>query len=135
MMSAPTRCVKTGAMGTIWHRRPRARIRPALGRGGSVLNAFARLVSNPRVCPNPMPISAAWGQIEEWLSLTVTFTPEPTQRHREVLDGLVPAVTRAELFPDAHLAALAMEYGLVLCSSDTDYDRFPGLAWRNPLVG
>jgi predicted nucleic acid-binding protein len=46
----------------------------------------------------------------------------------------MPTVTRAELIPDAHLAALAMEYGLVLCSSDADFDRFPGLVWRNPLV-
>jgi toxin-antitoxin system PIN domain toxin len=100
-----------------------------------VLNAFTRLVSNPRVCPNPMPVSAAWAQVEEWLALTATFTPEPTEDHREVLAGLMPAVTRAELVPDAHLAALAMEYGLVLCSSDADFDRFPGLVWRNPLVG
>jgi len=41
---------------------------------------------------------------------------------------------RAELIPDAHLAVLAMEYGLILCSSDTDFDRLPGLVWRNPLV-
>jgi uncharacterized protein len=43
-------------------------------------------------------------------------------------------VTRAELIPDAHPAALAMEYGPVLCSTDGDFDRFPGLAWQNPLA-
>lgn len=98
-----------------------------------VLNAFARLTSNPRVSPNPMPTAQAWAQVEEWLALDSTFTPEPTQRHREILAGLMPKVTRAELIPDAHLAALAMEYGLVLCSADADFDRFPGLAWENPL--
>jgi len=60
---------------------------------------LARLVSNPRVCPHPMPISAAWAHVEEWLALDVTFTPEPTERHREVLAGLMSAVTRAELIP------------------------------------
>lgn len=100
-----------------------------------VLNGFARLVSNPRVCPKPMSVAAAWAQVDEWLSLTVTFTPEPTHRHREILASLMPVVSRAELIPDAHLAALAMEYGLVLCSSDADFDRFPGLAWKNPLAG
>ena len=99
-----------------------------------VLNSFARLVSNPRVCPKPMPTAQAWAQVEEWLSLDVTFTPEPTHRHREILAGLMRDVTRAELIPDAHLAALAMEYGLILCSSDADFQRFPGLAWENPLA-
>jgi toxin-antitoxin system PIN domain toxin len=99
-----------------------------------VLQGFVRVISNPRVLPNPMPPAQAWGQVEEWLALDATFTPEPTRRHREILAGLMPYVTRAELMPDAHLAALAMEYGLVLCSADADFDRFPGLSWKNPLV-
>ena len=66
--------------------------------------------------------------------MEVTFTPEPTQRHRGILAGLMPVVTRAELIPDAHLASLAMEYGLVLCSTDSDFERFPGLVWKNPLA-
>ena len=40
---------------------------------------------------------------------------------------------RAHLVPDAHLAALAIEHGLVLCSADADFARFPGLRWHNPL--
>lgn len=39
----------------------------------------------------------------------------------------------ANLVPDAHLAALAIEHGLALCSADTDFARFPGLKWMNPL--
>jgi predicted nucleic acid-binding protein len=39
------------------------------------------------------------------------------------------------LVPDAHLAALAIEHGLELCSTDTDFARFPEIRWRNPLVG
>ena len=41
---------------------------------------------------------------------------------------------RANLVPDAHLAALAIDHGLVLCSSDSDFARFPGLRWVNPLT-
>ncbi len=107
----------------------------AVGLPWSVLNGFVRLMSNPRVLPNPMPTARAWAQVEEWLDLTSTFCPEPTHRHRSVLAALMPHVSRAELMPDAHLAALAMEYGLVLCSADADFDRFPGLAWENPLIG
>ncbi len=80
-----------------------------------------------------MPVREAWAQVDEWLSLQSTFTPEPTRLHREILAGLMPKVTRAELIPDAHLAALALEYGLLLCSTDADFDRFPGVSWRNPL--
>jgi predicted nucleic acid-binding protein len=38
------------------------------------------------------------------------------------------------LVPDAHLAALAIEHGLTLCSTDGDFARFPGLNWLNPLA-
>ncbi len=47
--------------------------------------------------------------------------------------SLAPAVTKADLVPDAHLAALAIEHGLVLASTDGDFARFPGLRWQNPL--
>ena len=36
--------------------------------------------------------------------------------------------------PDVYLAALAIEHGLTLCSTDGDFARFPGLSWRNPLA-
>jgi hypothetical protein len=97
------------------------------------LNGFVRVVSNPRIAPNPMPIANAWSLAREWLDLEFTFSPEPTHRHADILATLMPFVTRSELVPDAHLAALAMEYGLVLCSTDADFDRFPGLNWENPL--
>jgi uncharacterized protein len=97
------------------------------------LNGFARLVSNPRVSAKPMSTAQAWSVVDEWLGLQCTFTPEPTQRHQGIMTDLLPSVTRAELIPDAHLAALAIEYGLVLCSTDNDFDRFAGLNWMNPL--
>lgn len=37
------------------------------------------------------------------------------------------------LIPDAHLAALAIEYGLVLQTTDRDFARFSGLRWENPI--
>ncbi len=101
----------------------------------ATLTGYVRVVSNPRILERPMPLTRAWEQVGEWLALGVTYTPEPTARHREVLSGLLPAVgNRANLVPDAHLAALAMEYGLTLCSTDADFARFPGLRWENPLA-
>jgi hypothetical protein len=42
---------------------------------------------------------------------------------------------RANLVPDAHLAALAIEHGLLLASTDGDFARFPGLRFENPMTG
>ena len=96
--------------------------------------AFVRIVTNPRVFARPMSIGQAWAQAQSWRSSPVAFTPEPTERHEEVLAGLVDAsVGRANLIPDAHLAALAIEYGLTVCSTDGDFARFPGVSWENPL--
>ena len=68
-----------------------------------------------------------------WLELPATWTPQPTERHQETLTGLLAGETRADLVPDAHLAALAIEHGLVLCSTDRDFARFEGLRWTDPL--
>ncbi len=98
------------------------------------LLAFVRLVSNPRSFRAPLLPADAWRQVEEWRGCPVAWTPEPTERHGEVLSRLLGQVGgRANLVPDAHLAALAMEHGLVLCSTDGDFARFPGLRWENPL--
>jgi len=100
------------------------------------LLAFVRLVSNPRIFREPMSIEAAWDQVEEWLACGTVWNPVPTERHAPLLADLLPAAAgRSSLVPDAHLAALAMEYGLVLNSTDRDFSRFPGLRWENPLEG
>jgi hypothetical protein len=99
------------------------------------LLSFARLVTNPRVFERPATMAAAWAQIEFWLDCPSVRIPLPTERHREVLGPLMQSVAgRSNLVPDAHLAALAMEHGLVLCSTDSDFARFPGLKWENPLA-
>lgn len=37
------------------------------------------------------------------------------------------------LVPDAHVAAIAIQHGLVVCSADSDFARVDGVEWRNPL--
>jgi predicted nucleic acid-binding protein len=61
--------------------------------------------------------------------------PEATPRHADIVGRLLERETRADLVPDAHLAALAIEHGLVLCSADRDFGRFEGLRWENPVAG
>jgi toxin-antitoxin system PIN domain toxin len=96
--------------------------------------AFLRLVSNPRIFERPEPIEHAWRQVQEWLNCPVAWIPQPTERHREILQSLLlSGGVRGNLVPDAHLAALAIGHGLLLCSTDGDFARFEGLRWQNPL--
>jgi len=108
---------------------------PRVGLPWPSLLGFVRLVSNPRVFPRPERVADAWAQVEAWLEAGPAWIPSPTERHCEVMRSLPPAVTRANLVPDAHMAALAIEHGLVLASADGDFARFPGLRWQNPLDG
>ena len=79
-------------------------------------------------------MTAAWRQVESWLATQSVWVPLPTERHHEVLAPLIASAEgRANLVPDAHLAALAIEHGLVLCSTDGDFARFDGLEWQDPL--
>ena len=98
------------------------------------LLGFVRLVTNPRIFECPEPIDEAWQQVEEWLDCSPVWVPLPTDRHREILGPLLMKQRiRANLIPDAHLAALAIEHGLILCSTDGDFGRFPELRWENPI--
>jgi hypothetical protein len=98
------------------------------------LLSFVRLVSNPRIFEHPEPIAHAWDQVERWLECRSVWIPQPTERHQEILGPLLRhGLTRSNLVPDAHLAALAIEHGLTLCSTDRDFAGFPGLRWDDPL--
>ena len=98
------------------------------------LLAFVRIISNPRVVDRPRSLPEAWSQVEAWLDCSPAWIPLPTEHHRETLGELLRVVPRGNLVPDAHLAALAVEHGLTLCSTDGDFARFPGLRWENPLA-
>jgi toxin-antitoxin system PIN domain toxin len=97
------------------------------------LLAFVRLMGNRTVMPNPMPLAEAWARVESWLALPQSWIPVPTERHQQILTDLLHGETRPDVANDAHLAALAIEHGLTVCSSDRDFSRFPGIRWENPL--
>ncbi len=109
---------------------------PRVGLPWPSLLAFLRLVTNPRVFSTPVTIERAWSQVRSWLGARPVWIPQPTDRHADVLERLLATTRgRANLVPDAHLAALAIEHGLILCSTDGDFKRFPDLRFENPLVG
>jgi len=96
--------------------------------------AFLRISTNPRIFPRPLPMTDAWRQVTTWLDLPNVWIPEPTDRHRELLDSFLTGTAgSSKLVADAHLAAIAVSHGLVLCSTDGDFARFKALRWENPL--
>jgi toxin-antitoxin system PIN domain toxin len=101
---------------------------------GSLL-AFLRVTTNPRIYRHPVPMDVALAQVADWLSADPVWIPQPMERHLDILDNLLSGQSLfGNLVSDAHLAALAIEHGLTLCSTDSDFARFSGLQWVNPLV-
>lgn len=105
----------------------------AVGLPWASLLGFVRVTTNPRLFERPLPMPAARAQIDGWIALDNVFSPEPTGRHATLLDRLLTEGDRHEHVSDAHLAALAMEYGLTLMTTDRDFARFGGLRWENPI--
>jgi uncharacterized protein len=99
------------------------------------LLAFMRIVTSPRIFERPQSVKRAWRQIEDWLECDAVWIPVPGPAHKSILADLVTDLGGGpNLIPDAHLAALAMEHGLTVCSTDGDFARFKGLRWNNPLA-
>jgi toxin-antitoxin system PIN domain toxin len=105
-----------------------------VGLSWTVLVAFLRLTTRTGVFRRPLPVEEAFGLIEAWFDEPAVTAIEPTAKHLRLLRELMTRLgTGGNLTSDAHLAALAMEHGAELCSTDNDFARFPGLRWRNPL--
>jgi len=101
----------------------------------TVLNAFIRIGTNPRVFENPLTLEQAVARVESWLAQPCVRIVKPTESHWEHFKTmLIAGQAGGNLTTDAHLAALAMEHGCELNSTDRDFSRFRGLRWRNPLI-
>jgi uncharacterized protein len=99
-----------------------------------VLIGFLRLTTRAPVFPKPLSTAKALDLIEHWLSQPCATIVHPGDRHLEILHKLLlPLETGGNITTDAHLAALAIEHGAEVCSTDTDFGRFPGVRWCNPL--
>jgi uncharacterized protein len=107
-----------------------------VGMSWLVLLAFIRLSTRSAVVERPLEAEAALDVVDSWLAQPCTTVVHPTARHSAVLrELLAPLGTAGNLTSDAHLAALAIEHGALLCSCDTDFSRFTGLRFTDPLRG
>ncbi len=101
----------------------------------TVLSAFIRIGTNSRVFEHPLSLEQALARVQSWLDQPCTRVVRPTERHWTVFKQvLTDGQAVANLVTDAHLAALAIEHGCELASTDSDFARFPKLKWKNPLA-
>ncbi|HEY6391703.1 MAG TPA: type II toxin-antitoxin system VapC family toxin [Bryobacteraceae bacterium] len=106
-----------------------------VGLSWNVLLAFLRLTTRRSFFRRPLSLGIALDLISAWLDQpSVTVVHAGPEHLRILRDLLMPTGAGGNLTSDAHLAALAIEHGAELCSSDSDFARFRGLKWSNPLA-
>jgi uncharacterized protein len=99
-----------------------------------VIGGFLRLMTHPRVLAMPMAVGDATARVREWLRQPPVILLHPGDRFSALyLDYLEALGAGGNLVTDAHLAALAVENQAELHSNDSDFARFTGLRWKNPL--
>jgi toxin-antitoxin system PIN domain toxin len=99
-----------------------------------VVFGFVRVATNRRVFKPPMTVVDALGAVEGWLARPNVRVLVPGPRHLEIAFGLLRAAgTGGDLTTDAQIAALALEHQAELHSNDSDFARFSGLRWIDPL--
>lgn len=96
---------------------------------------FVRLITNHRVFSSPLPVERALDIVDGWYSRRIVNPISPGEGHWRVLRALLlECGAGGNLTSDAHLAALCIERGATLHSADSDFGRFQGLRWFNPLT-
>jgi uncharacterized protein len=100
------------------------------------LLAFLRISTNPAVFHRPLRPSQAIAIVTSWLSRQSVGIATPSDRHWRILDDLAnKGQARGPMLMDAHIAALAIEHGASLATTDRDFARFPGLRLLDPTAG
>ncbi len=98
--------------------------------------AFVRITTHPGVMRKPLSVENAIGYIDGWLGQPFVQLIGPGEKHWPILRNLLVASGAAgNLTSDAHLAALAIEHGGTVASTDNDFRRFAGVTHINPLAG
>ena len=108
----------------------------AVGLPWQTILAFLRITTHHRIFERPLSMRKAHGIVARWLDRPQVYPLEAGSNFFGVLSGLLESdQIKGALVSDAALAALAIEHGATLCSTDRDFARFEGLTWINPLRG
>lgn len=99
-----------------------------------VLSGFLRIVTNPKIFTPATPMTTALDFCDRLVNWPRSVMLLPTERHWPLLVKLCSAhQIKGPLVSDAYLAALTIEHGCELVTTDSDFARFEGLRWRHPL--
>jgi toxin-antitoxin system PIN domain toxin len=98
-----------------------------------VLSGFLRIVTNQRIFDPATPMDTALAFCQRLVDWPRASLITPSRRHWELFTGLCRDI-KGPLVTDAYIAALAIEHGCELITTDSDFARFPGLRWRHPLA-
>ncbi len=105
------------------------------GLSWQVVTAFLRISTNPRAFPLPFTLKEAIDIVEDWLAQPQVKILLPTEKHWKIFSNLIiEGQTNGAMMMDAHLAALAIEHGAMLATTDRDFVRFSKLKTTNPLL-
>jgi uncharacterized protein len=117
-----------------WVEEALSGVRGTVGLSWFTLVAFVRIVTNRKALANPFSMDEALMIVRDWLALPTVEVIGPGIGHAGHFDSICRATNASgNLITDAHLAALAIEHDCDLASCDTDFAKFPGLRWINPL--
>lgn len=98
-----------------------------------VLASFLRIVTNPKIFDPPTPMGTAIAFCQRLIDWPRAVMVVPSRLHWEIFVRLCANIV-GPLVTDAYLAALAIEHGCELITTDSDFARFQGLRWRHPLA-
>ena len=99
-----------------------------------VTSGFVRIMTNPRSGNPPISATQAIDTVKAWFENPCIEAINPGTRHMSLFQQNIEAAgVGGNLVTDAHIAALAMEHQAEVHTNDSDFGRFPGLKWRNPL--
>lgn len=107
-----------------------------VGMAWTVVLAFLRVTTRRGILERPLPVASAIAYVDSWLRLPSVVLVVPGPNHWSIMRALTAtAGTAGNLTSDAHLAALALEGGWTVVSTDNDFRRFSGLEVFNPIPG
>ncbi len=106
----------------------------SFGLSWQVITAFLRISTNPRAFPQPFNLQEAIEIVDEWLEHPSIFILTQTENHWTIFQNLIiEGQTKAALMMNAHLAALAIEHGATLATTDSGFSKFSRLNTINSL--
>ena len=97
--------------------------------------AFVRVATNKKIFSKPYSTNESFDVVENWLSAPGSLILTPGGEHLKIVKRLAnESGVYGAMLTDAHIAALAIEHGITLATTDSDFSQFNGLKWINPLV-